>query len=59
VLTENGRFAVRDATIPATEKEFREFLLLLKIKLLDEVVETGYGARWQAQDIEYFKKLAQ
>jgi hypothetical protein len=50
---------VWDATIPATEREFNEFLLLLKSRLLDEVVETGYGVRWQAQDIEYFKKLAQ
>jgi len=51
VLIKNGRFTVWDAAIPAAEREFKEFLLLLKIKLLGEVVETGYGVRWQTQDI--------
>lgn len=58
VLTENGRFKVWDVRIPASEKKFKEFMVPLKIKLPDQVVETGYGVRWQVQDIEYFKKLA-
>jgi hypothetical protein len=30
----------------------------LRIKLPDEVVETGYGVKWQVQDLENFRKLA-
>ena len=59
VLTENGRFAVWDVRIPASKRKFRTFIVPVRVKLPDEVVETGYGVKWQIQDLEYYKELAQ
>jgi ubiquinone/menaquinone biosynthesis C-methylase UbiE len=58
VLIENGRFAVWDVRIPTSKRKFKEFIVPLRIKLPDEVVETGYGVKWQVQDLENFRKLA-
>ena len=30
----------------------------LQVQLPDETVGTGYGVKWQTQDINHFKKLA-
>jgi ubiquinone/menaquinone biosynthesis C-methylase UbiE len=58
VLTENGKFAVWDVRIPASERKFKEFIVPLRITLPDEVVETGYGVKWQVQNMEHFKQIA-
>jgi len=59
VLRDNGRFLVWDVRIPMAEEECNQFIAPLKIQLPNEVVETGYGVKWQVQDIEYFKQLVQ
>lgn len=59
VLRDNGRFLMWDVNIPMAEEECDQFIVPLKIQLPNEVVETGYGVKWQVQDIEYFKQLAQ
>ncbi len=58
VLKDNGQFLLWDVKIPGTEKKHREFIVPLKVQLPDETVETGYGVKWQTQDINHFKKLA-
>jgi len=58
VLKDNGQFLLWDVQIPRTKKEYRQFIVPLKVQLPDKTVETGYGARWQTQDINYFKELA-
>ncbi|NIQ04646.1 MAG: hypothetical protein GWO20_02615 [Candidatus Korarchaeota archaeon] len=30
----------------------------MKVKLPNEEIETGYGSRWQPQDLGYFVELA-
>jgi ubiquinone/menaquinone biosynthesis C-methylase UbiE len=58
VLKANGQFLLWDVKIPATEKEYRQFIVPLKVKLPEKRVETGYGAKWQAQDVNHFRELA-
>ena len=58
VLKDNGQFMVWDVKIPRTEKKHRQFIVPLKVQLANETVETGYGAKWQTQDINHFKELA-
>jgi SAM-dependent methyltransferase len=58
VLKDNGQFLLWDVRIPRTEKRFKEFIVPLKVQLPDETVETGYGVRWQAQDVTHFRALA-
>jgi len=58
VLKNKGRFLIWDANIPKTDKSFSEFVVLLKVKLPNEEIETGYGSRWQVQDAGYFIELA-
>ncbi len=58
VLKANGQFLLWDVAIPTTEKEYRQFVVPLKVQLPNATVETGYGAKWQTQDINHFKELA-
>jgi SAM-dependent methyltransferase len=59
VLKNKGRFLLWDLRIPDRNKEFRVFAVRLKIKLPNEIVETGYGTIWdKTQDIDYFRQLA-
>jgi ubiquinone/menaquinone biosynthesis C-methylase UbiE len=58
VLKNNGQFLLWDVKIPRTEKKYRQFVVPLKVQLPGETVETGYGVKWQAQDINHFKELA-
>ena len=59
VLKDDGRFLLWDVRIPESVKEYKQFIVPLKIQIQDEVVETGYGVKWQVQDVDYFKQLAQ
>jgi SAM-dependent methyltransferase len=59
VLKKGGRFLLWDVKIPERNREFRVFVVRLKIKLPNEEVETGYGTIWdKIQDIDYFRQLA-
>ncbi|MFB0543511.1 MAG: class I SAM-dependent methyltransferase [Candidatus Bathyarchaeia archaeon] len=58
VLKENGRFLIWDVRIPERVKDARGFTIPLEIILPDEKVGTGYGVKWDKQDLEYFKGLA-
>ena len=59
VLKDKGRFLIWDVRIPNAEGNFEQFIVPLKIKIAEEIIETGYGVKWQVQDIEHFKQLAQ
>lgn len=41
------------------EEAFDEFIVPMKIQIHNDEIETGYGVKWQTQDIEHFKQLAQ
>lgn len=58
VLKKKGRFLIWDVEIPKMDESFGEFVVLLKIKLPNEEIETGYGSRWHVQDVGYFMELA-
>jgi len=58
VLKDKGRFLIWDVRIPIAEGNFEQFIVPLKIKIPEEIIETGYGVKWQVQDIEHFKQLA-
>jgi ubiquinone/menaquinone biosynthesis C-methylase UbiE len=58
VLKDKGRFLVWDVTIPESVGGYKTFIVNLKVKLPNEEVETGYGVRWQAQSLEYFREMA-
>jgi SAM-dependent methyltransferase len=58
VLKDNGQFLLWDVKIPSAEKEYRQFIVPLKVQLPNKTVETGYGVKWQTQDINHFKELA-
>jgi SAM-dependent methyltransferase len=58
VLKDRGRFLIWDARIPENIAGYKTFIVHLKVKLPDEEVGTAYGARWQAQSLEYFKEMA-
>ncbi|MGD8545913.1 MAG: class I SAM-dependent methyltransferase [Candidatus Bathyarchaeota archaeon] len=59
VLKDNGQFLLWDVKIPKTEIKYREFIVPLKVQLPDETVETAYGVKWQTQDVNHFKELAE
>ena len=59
VLKDDGRFLVWDVRIPERHGDYKAFIVRLKIGLPDEEIETGYGVKWQTQNSEYFKELAQ
>lgn len=58
VLKGSGQFPLWDVRIPRTERKHRQFIVPLRVQLPDETVETGYGVKWQTQDINHFKGLA-
>lgn len=58
VLKNDGRFLMWDAKITERHKKYKDFVVLLRVKLPSEEVETGYGVKWQTEDIEHFKELA-
>jgi len=59
VLKDNGRFLLWDVKIPEQFGDYKAFMVRLKVRLLNEEIETGYGVKWQTQDIECFKEMAQ
>ena len=58
VLKDNGQFLLWDVKIPEREKKYRQIIVRLNVQLPDETVKTGYGVKWQTQDINHFKELA-
>ncbi|UCD96920.1 MAG: class I SAM-dependent methyltransferase [Candidatus Bathyarchaeota archaeon] len=58
VLKDNGQFLLWDVRIPSLKKQNRQFIVPLTVQLPNETVQTGYGVRWQTQDINHFKELA-
>jgi ubiquinone/menaquinone biosynthesis C-methylase UbiE len=58
VLKDKGQFLLWDVRIPRVEKKHRQFIVPLRVQLPDETVETGYGVKWQTQDINHFRGLA-
>jgi len=58
VLKDDGRFLIWDARIIERHKKYKDFVVLLRVKLPSEKIETGYGVKWQTEDIEHFKELA-
>jgi ubiquinone/menaquinone biosynthesis C-methylase UbiE len=60
VLKNQGKFFLWDVRIPEKRGDYRVFTVRLKVRLLNEEIETGYGTKWdKTQNIEYFKELAQ
>ncbi len=59
VLRDNGQFFLWDVRIPRTDKKYRQVIVPLRIQLPKKTIGTGYGVKWQTQDIAYFKKLAE
>jgi len=59
VLKKGGKFLVWDVQIPEKRGDYKAFIVRLKVRLLNEETKAGYGVKWQTQNIEYFKKLAQ
>lgn len=59
VLKSNGRFLLWDVQIPEQLEDYKMFIVRLQVKLPFEEIETGYGVKWQRQNLEYFKDLAQ
>jgi len=59
VLKKEGKFLVWDVSIPEKRGDYEAFLVRLKVRLPNEETEAGYGVKWQTQNIEHFKELAQ
>lgn len=62
VLEPGGEFWIWDGKIPARLDHSKEIVAFhLNIHLPDEVVETGYGTRWQedTHDAGYYLQLAE
>jgi len=59
ILKDSGRFLLWDVRIPRKHGDYKAFIVPLKVKLPNEEIETGYGVKWQTQDINHFKELAQ
>ncbi len=59
VLKVNGKLLLWDVKIPEKFGDYKAFMVRLKVRLPNEKIEAGYGVKWQEQDIEHFKKLAQ
>jgi len=58
VLKDNGKLLIWDVKIPEKFGNYKAFMVRLEVRLPNEETEAGYGVKWQAQDIEYFKVLA-
>lgn len=58
VLKDDGRFLLWDVKIPEKFGDYKAFMIRLKVRLPNEEIETGYGVKWQTQNIEHFKELA-
>jgi ubiquinone/menaquinone biosynthesis C-methylase UbiE len=61
VLKNGGKFLIWDGVLPVQlddDKEIAAFLL--RVKLPDEVVKTGYGTKWPTseQNLEYYMSIA-
>ena len=59
VLKDNGRFLLWDAKIPERFGDYKAFMVRLEVRLRDEEIEAGYGVKWQEQNIEYSRELAE
>lgn len=59
VLKNGGKFLMWDVRIQEKRGDYKAFLVRLKVRLPNEETKAGYGVKWQTQNIEYFKKLAQ
>ena len=59
VLKDNGKLLIWDVKIPERFGDYKAFMVRLKVRLPDEEIEAGYGVKWQEQNIEHFKELAQ
>ena len=58
VLKSNGRFLIWDVRIVERHKKYKDFVVLLRVRLPNEEIETGYGVKWETEGIEHFKELA-
>jgi hypothetical protein len=56
----DGEFFLWDLKIPKRDDNKKEvYLIILKVKFHDKVVDTGYGTRWnKEQDANYYIELA-
>lgn len=59
VLKDGGSFLLWDVSIPENRKDYRGFTVRLKIRLPEEQIETAYGVKYQQQNTEHFRVLAQ
>ena len=59
VLKNHGKLLVWDVRIPEKHGDYIAFMVRLKVRLPNEEIEAGYGVKWNTQDIEYFKELAE
>jgi len=59
VLKKDGKFLVWDVTVPEKRGDYKAFLVRLRVILPNEEIEAGYGVKWQRQNVEHFKELAQ
>ncbi len=59
VLKDHGRLLLWDVKIPENPGDYKAFIVRLNVKLPTGEVEAGYGVKWQPQNIEYFKEVAQ
>jgi len=58
VLKKDGKFLVWDVSIPDERRDYKAFIVRLRVRLPNEETEAGYGVKWQMQNIEHFKELA-
>jgi len=59
VLKDNGKLLLWDVEIPEKHEDYKAFMVRLRVRLPNEEIEAGYGVKWQRQNIENFKGLAQ
>jgi ubiquinone/menaquinone biosynthesis C-methylase UbiE len=59
VLKDKGRLLLWDVKIPDKFEDYKAFMVRLRVRLPHEEIEVGYGVKWQEQNIEYFKELAE
>ena len=57
VLRDDGKFLVWDVRIPKKRRDYKAFVVRLRVRLPNEEIAAEYGVKWKAQDIEYFKDL--
>lgn len=58
ILKENGRFLLWDVEIPKRVGDYKAFMVRLDVRLPKGEIETGYGVKWQEQNIKHFKELS-